>query len=157
MHTQRNLTWRFFTSAKLLVPSVQIQIMMYFNSPAVWTMRWNGARALRLTEADANVKLYLSQVSDTLGVPRNHVWPCKWPVEWVDHSTTFKCARARCKTCPFICNVEKLSGPKQSIKITDHFTCTSGSTESRKTLEQKFIFEIGTLNPHGINEHFSFN
>ena len=24
---------------------------------------------------------------------------------------TFKCARARCKTCPFICNVEKLSGP----------------------------------------------
>ena len=38
---------------------------------------------------------------------------------------TFKCARARCKTCPFICNVEKLSGPKQSIKITDHFTCTS--------------------------------
>ena len=38
---------------------------------------------------------------------------------------TFKCARVRCKTCPFICNVEKLSGPKRSIKITDHFTCTS--------------------------------
>ena len=38
---------------------------------------------------------------------------------------TFKCARARCKTCPFICNVKKLSGPKRSIKITDHFTCTS--------------------------------
>ena len=37
---------------------------------------------------------------------------------------TFKCARARCKTCPFIYNVEKLSGPKRSIKITDHFTCT---------------------------------
>ena len=35
---------------------------------------------------------------------------------------TFKCARARCRTCPFICNVEKLSGPKRSIKITDHFT-----------------------------------
>ena len=139
---------------------------------------------------------------------------------------TFKCARARCKTCPFICNVEKLSGPKRSIKITDHFTCTSanviycitctlckklyigetgrrlgdrfrehlrdvekddknaskpvarhfnlpnhsmqhmtvcglslhqGNTESRKTLEQKFIFQIGTLNPDGINERFSFN
>ena len=122
--------------------------------------------------------------------------------------------------------VEKLSGPKRSIKITDHFTCTSanviycitctlckklyigetgrrlgdrfrehirdvekddkdaskpvarhfnlpnhskqhmavcglslhqGSTESRKTLEQRFIFQIGTLNPHGINERFSFN
>ena len=32
-----------------------------------------------------------------------------------------------------------------------------GSTESRKALEQKFIFQIGTLNPHGINERFSFN
>ena len=40
---------------------------------------------------------------------------------------TFKCARARCKTCPFLCKVEKLSGPKRSIKITDHFTCTSAN------------------------------
>ena len=32
-----------------------------------------------------------------------------------------------------------------------------GNAESRKTLEQKFIFQIGTLNPHGINERFSFN
>ena len=32
-----------------------------------------------------------------------------------------------------------------------------GSTESCKTLEQKFIFQIGTLNPHGIKERFSFN
>ena len=31
-----------------------------------------------------------------------------------------------------------------------------GSTESRKTLEQKFIFLTGTLNPHGINERFPF-
>ena len=134
---------------------------------------------------------------------------------------TFKSACAQCKTCPFVCNVEKLPGPKRSIKITDHFTCTStnvihcitctlckklyigetgrqlgdqfrehlrdknaskqvarhlnlpnhnkqhmsvcslslhqGSTESRKTLGQKFIFQIGTLNPQGINERFSFN
>ena len=40
---------------------------------------------------------------------------------------TFQCARARSKTCPFIYNVEKLSGPKRSIKITDHFTCTSAN------------------------------
>ena len=26
-----------------------------------------------------------------------------------------------------------------------------GSTESRKTLEQKFIFQIGTLNPNGVD------
>ena len=38
---------------------------------------------------------------------------------------TFKCTHARCKMCPFICNVEKLSGPERSITITDHFTCTS--------------------------------
>ena len=31
------------------------------------------------------------------------------------------------------------------------------ATESRNNLEQKFIFQIGTLNPHGINERFSFN
>ena len=37
---------------------------------------------------------------------------------------TFNCARARCKTCPFTHNVHKISGPKRSIKITDHFTST---------------------------------
>ena len=121
------------------------------------------------------------------------------------------CARSRCKTCPFIHNVEKISGHKRSIKITDHFTCTSANViyyitctycnklyigetgrrlgdrfrehlrdverndkdaskpvarhfnlpnrsknpmAVRRTLEQKQI-EIGTLNPHGINERFS--
>ena len=42
-----------------------------------------------------------------------------------DQPETFKCARSRCKTCPFIHNLGKMSGPKRSIKITDHFTCTS--------------------------------
>ena len=32
-----------------------------------------------------------------------------------------------------------------------------GSTESRKTLEQKSTFQISTLNPNGINKCFSFN
>jgi len=31
-----------------------------------------------------------------------------------------------------------------------------GSTESRKTLEQKLIFQI-TLDPNGSNKRFSFN
>ena len=31
-----------------------------------------------------------------------------------------------------------------------------GRTESRKNLEEKFIFQIGTLNPQGINIRFSF-
>ena len=30
-------------------------------------------------------------------------------------------------------------------------------TESCTNLEQKFIFQIGILNPRGINERFSFN
>ena len=121
--------------------------------------------------------------------------------------------------------IEKISGPKRSIKTTDHFTCTSanviyfitctyckklyigetgrqgdrfrdhvrdverndkdaskpvarhlnlpnhskqhmavcghslhlGSSECCKKLEQKFIFQIGTINTHGINERFSCN
>ena len=32
-----------------------------------------------------------------------------------------------------------------------------GSSESRKTLEQKFVFQIGTLNPQGINERFFYS
>ena len=31
------------------------------------------------------------------------------------------------------------------------------SNESRKALEPKFIFQIGTLNPHGTKERFSYN
>ena len=32
-----------------------------------------------------------------------------------------------------------------------------GNTESRKNLEQKFIFQLGTLSSHGINERLSFH
>ena len=32
-----------------------------------------------------------------------------------------------------------------------------GITESRKNLEQKFTFQIGTLDPHGMNKCFSSN
>ena len=44
-----------------------------------------------------------------------------------DQPGTFKCARKRCNTCPFIHNADKITGPKRSIKITDRFTCTSAS------------------------------
>ena len=40
---------------------------------------------------------------------------------------TFKCAHSRCKTFPFIHNIEKISRPKRSIKIPDHFTCASAN------------------------------
>ena len=32
-----------------------------------------------------------------------------------------------------------------------------GNTESRKNLEQKLIFQLGTLSPRGINERLSFH
>ena len=32
-----------------------------------------------------------------------------------------------------------------------------GSSESSKTVEQKFVFKIGILSPYGINERLSFN
>ena len=41
--------------------------------------------------------------------------------------SSFKCAHAPCKTCLFIHNGDKISGPKRSIKITDRFTWTSAN------------------------------
>ena len=61
---------------------------------------------------------------------------------------TFKCARARCKTCPFIRNAENISGPKRSIKITDHFTCTSANVIYCMTCtlcKKLYIDETGRL------------
>ena len=132
-------------------------------------------------------------------------------------------ARLQCKTCPFVQNADKISGPKRSVKITDRFTCTSanviycitctlckklyigetgrrlgdqfrehlrdvekddkdaskpvtrhcnlpnhskehmsicglslhqGTTDSRKNLEQRFIFQIGTLIPTASTNAF---
>ena len=43
-----------------------------------------------------------------------------------DHEPgTFKCARVRCRTCPFISNANKISGLKRTVTITDHFSCIS--------------------------------
>ena len=51
-----------FHLSKLLVPKVQIGIQMYFNSPDVWSMRYDGAVAFRLNAEDIKVRLYLCQV-----------------------------------------------------------------------------------------------
>ena len=45
----------------------------------------------------------------------------------IEKPGTFKCARLRYKTCPFVQNADKISGPKRSVKITDRFTCTSAN------------------------------
>ena len=44
-----------------------------------------------------------------------------------DQPETFKCPHSLCKTYPFIHNIEKMSGPKRSIKITDQLMCTSAN------------------------------
>ena len=49
-----------FHLSKLRVPGAQLQIDMYFNNPAVWTIRWHGANILRLQQADVNVRLILA-------------------------------------------------------------------------------------------------
>ena len=36
---------------------------------------------------------------------------------------TFPFKRTRCKTCPYIWNKVKISGPNRSVKVTGHFTC----------------------------------
>ena len=40
---------------------------------------------------------------------------------------TFTCKRTRFKTCPFISNTINVSGPNQSVKVIDHFTCISSN------------------------------
>ena len=51
-----------FHLSKPLVPGVQLQMEMYFNDPALWTIRWTGTDTLRLTEADVDVRYFLCQV-----------------------------------------------------------------------------------------------
>ena len=172
----------------------------------------------RLVESFHNLHLFHSNATKTYSLVGNFL--VRSALKTNEQPGTFKCARLRCKTCLFIVNTSKISGPKRSVKITDRFTCTSanviycitctlcnklyigetgrrlgdrfrehlrdvekndkdatrpvarhfnlpnhsqkhmaicglslhlGTTESRKNLEQKFIFQIGTLNPHGIN------
>ena len=47
------------------------------------------------------------------------------PFKFNNQPGTFTCKRRRCKTCPFISNTVKISGPNRSVKVTDHFTCIS--------------------------------
>ena len=69
---------------------------------------------------------------------------------------TFKCARARCKTCPFIRNAENISGPKRSIKITDHFNCISANVIYCMTCtlgKELYIGETGRRLGDRFREH----
>ena len=69
---------------------------------------------------------------------------------------TFNCTRKRCKTCPFIHNTNKVTGPKRSIKITDRFTCISANVIYciKCTLYKKiYIGETGRRIGDRFREH----
>ena len=59
-----------FHLSKLLIPGIQIQMQLYFNNPSMWSVVYGGARTLRLTEADVNVRLFLAQVRVTPSIYR---------------------------------------------------------------------------------------
>ena len=75
-----------FRLSKLMVPNVQIQLQMYLNDPAMWTIKYHGAVAPRLTEADISAKLVLRQVelqpnvNAELRKRRIAGAPCSYPV-----------------------------------------------------------------------------
>ena len=69
---------------------------------------------------------------------------------------TFKCTRTRCKTCPFISNMVKISGPNRSAKITDHFSCISANVIYCITCtlcKQIYIGETGRRLADRFREH----
>ena len=45
---------------------------------------------------------------------------------------------------------------QRSVKTYKVFFLYTQATQKDKSLEHKFIFELGILNPFGTNEHFSF-
>ena len=71
---------------------------------------------------------------------------------------TFRCARSRCNTCPFICSQTTVSGPKSSYKITDHFTCVSTNVIyciRCKLCNQLYVGETGRRLGDRIREHLN--
>ena len=51
----------------------------------------------------------------------------------------------------------QLSGLNHTYQIAFRVLMLMELHQTIFLLEQKFTFEIGTLNPHGINKYFSFN
>ena len=57
---------------------------------------------------------------------------------------------------PVACHFNLPNHSKKHMAICG-LSLHQGTTESRKNLKQKFVFQIGTLNPQHINKRFSFN
>ena len=73
-----------------------------------------------------------------------------------EQAGTYKCARSRCKTCLFILNTSKISGPKRSVKITERFTSTSANVIYCITCtlcKKLYIGETGRRLGYRFREH----
>ena len=57
---------------------------------------------------------------------------------------------------PTLCTKVNFPNHSQKHMAVCGLSLHLGNTESCKSIEQKFIFQIGTLSPCGINERFSF-
>ena len=82
---------------------------------------------------------------------------------WYAHNILSKLSAFRIEVCLnfclFICCCCFFNLPnhfKQHMAVCG-LSLHLGSSESHITQEQQFIFQIGTLNSHGVNEPFSFN
>ena len=54
---------------------------------------------------------------------------------------------------PVACHFNLPNHSHHNMTLSLHY----GNTESRKNLEQKLIFQLDTLSPHGINRRLSFH
>ncbi len=59
-----------FYLSKLLVPGVQMAFQFYFNDPALFMIRYVGADALRLTQADLRMRFVMCQVQLNISIER---------------------------------------------------------------------------------------
>ena len=134
-HNSNNLR-----KARLLYGGSEFKSITKLAWPYVYRKRENGGESTGSSSSKNQVILKLLQNDPDTG--RNFLQPplisfkrdknignflVRSAFETSDQPGTFKCARALCKTCPFSRNVEKMSGPKRFIKITDHFTCISAN------------------------------
>ena len=97
----------------------------------------------------------------------------KRSINITDHFTSTSTNATYCITCTYCKKLYiERSDEDASKPVARHFNLPNyskqhmvvcglsqhlGSSESHKTLEQKFSSQISTLNPHSINERFSFN
>ena len=84
--------------SKLLVPGVQIQMEMYFNDPAVWSMRWDGAASIILPEANVNVRFFLCQVKVNPSIYREIMAEMKGTPSRPGESAVYPIVRSEIRT-----------------------------------------------------------